>query len=606
MGAAIDRYLNVQMAYAPVFTADGHGLYFLSNVTGMPQVWRVPAAQSDRPVWPTQLTFETDRVLGVWAVAGQPQQLVYARDAGGNENAQLFHLDAAAAAVTPLTPDQEHVMHMVAGQSADGSALLLGANRDDGARFDLYRLPLDGGEAKRLWINDSPGYLWATTAAPDGSRIVVTRTLSSFEHDLLEVDTASGAARRLWETEEAARFLQPAFSPDGQVLYVGTDFGSDRCELRAYELTTGRWETLVAADWELELLALDPAGRQLAYTLNAGGASRLFVHDLARGATREAPLGAVPGVVGQWDGRLSWSPDGTRLAFSFSSAVRTVDIFVWDLVTGALFPVTAVSHGGLPLDSFAVPRLIDYPTFDGRTIPAWYFPPQDTAAPSPVIVMVHGGPEGQSRPSFNFLAHYFHHAGYAVLLPNVRGSDGYGKAYSHLDDVEQRMDSVADLAHAAHWLAAQPEIDGGRIVVYGGSYGGFMVLAALTAYPDLWAAGIDIVGISNLATFLENTSPYRRAHREAEYGSLARDRAFLESIAPINHVARITAPLLVIHGANDPRVPLSEAQQLVATLQARAHPVELLVFDDEGHGIAKLHNKQVAYPALVDFLARHL
>jgi dipeptidyl aminopeptidase/acylaminoacyl peptidase len=371
-------------------------------------------------------------------------------------------------------------------------------------------------------------------------------------------------------------------------------------------MATGRWETLLAADWEVELLALDPAGEQLAYTLNEGGASRLFVRDLVSGATREAALGAAPGVVGQWDQRLSWSPDGTRLAFSFSSAVRTVDVFVWDVAGDQLFPVTAVSHGGLPLADFAVPQLITYPTFDAREIPAWYFPPRVTATPNPVIVMVHGGPEGQSRPSFNFLAHYFHQAGYAVLLPNVRGSAGYGKAYSHLDDVEKRMDSVADLAHAAHWLAAQPEIDAGRIVVYGGSYGGFMVLAALTTYPDLWAAGIDIVGISNLATFLENTSHYRRAHREAEYGSLARDRAFLESIAPINHSDRITAPLLVIHGANDPRVPLSEAQQLVAALEARDHPVELLVFDDEGHGIARLHNKQVAYPAMVDFLARHL
>jgi dipeptidyl aminopeptidase/acylaminoacyl peptidase len=188
----------------------------------------------------------------------------------------------------------------------------------------------------------------------------------------------------------------------------------------------------------------------------------------------------------------------------------------------------------------------------------------------------------------------------------VRGSTGYGKAYSHLDDVEKRMDSVADLAHAAHWLKARPEIDGGRIAVYGGSYGGFMVLSALTAYPDLWAAGVNIVGISNFVTFLENTSEYRRSHRESEYGSLARDRDFLESIAPINHLDQIQAPLMVIHGANDPRVPLSEAEQLVAGLQERGIPVEFLVFDDEGHGLAKLKNKLVAYPAVVEFLGKYL
>ena len=196
--------------------------------------------------------------------------------------------------------------------------------------------------------------------------------------------------------------------------------------------------------------------------------------------------------------------------------------------------------------------------------------------------------------------------GYAVLAPNVRGSTGYGKAYSHLDDVEKRMDSVADLAYAARWLQAQPEIDGERLAVYGGSYGGFMVLSAVTTCPELWAAGVDIVGISNLATFLENTSDYRRAHREAEYGSLAHDREFLERIAPINRVDRITAPLMVIHGRNDPRVPVSEAERLVAALQARDIPVKSLIFDDEGHGLVKLKNRQVAYPAVVEFLKRYL
>jgi dipeptidyl aminopeptidase/acylaminoacyl peptidase len=313
------------------------------------------------------------------------------------------------------------------------------------------------------------------------------------------------------------------------------------------------------------------------------------------------------------DGRLVFSPDGTRLAFSFTSATRTANVFVWDLATDRIRAVTRSSHGGVPVASFVAPELIHYATFDEaapghpRQIPAWFYTPaQASDVPLLVVVLVHGGPEGQARTGFHFLVQYLVRHGYAVLMPNVRGSTGYGKAYSHLDDVEKRMDSVADLAHAVHWLRAQPGIDGGRLVVYGGSYGGFMVLAALTAYPELWAAGVDIVGISNLATFLENTSEYRRGHREAEYGSLARDRAFLERIAPINHVERIAAPLMVIHGANDPRVPLSEAEQLVKALEARNVPVEFLAFDDEGHGIVKLKNKQVAYPAIVAFLHQHV
>jgi dipeptidyl aminopeptidase/acylaminoacyl peptidase len=232
-------------------------------------------------------------------------------------------------------------------------------------------------------------------------------------------------------------------------------------------------------------------------------------------------------------------------------------------------PVTRSSHGGLPLADFVAPELVHYRTFDSDrsggvpSIPAWFYKPVDMGdKPLPVIVFVHGGPEWQFKPFFHFFVQYFVQNGYAVLAPNVRGSTGYGKAFSHLDDVEKRLNSVSDLAHAALWLRERPDVDGERIVVYGGSYGGFMVLAAMTSYPELWAAGVDVVGISDFVTFLENTSDYRRAHREAE--------------------------------------------QLVEALKARDVPVDFLVFDDEGHGVHKLKNKLVAYPAVVDFLNRHL
>jgi dipeptidyl aminopeptidase/acylaminoacyl peptidase len=388
---------------------------------------------------------------------------------------------------------------------------------------------------------------------------------------------------------------------------VVTDLESDFLHLRRLDVASGIWETLLAPNWDVELLALSPDGRYLAVTINVAGASRLELIDMLTGLSRPGPqLGAAPGVTGWLDLHMSFDPAGERLAFSTSSATQTTDVYVWNVVTDELHRVTASGYGGLDPDTFVVPELIQYPTFDGREIPAWYFRPVSQEAPGPVVVVVHGGPESQYRPFFNFLAQYLVYHGYGVLAPNVRGSTGYGKAYSHLDDVEKRMDSVADLAHARHWLAAQPEVDAGRIAVYGGSYGGFMVLAALTHDPELWAAGVNIVGISNFVTFLENTSSYRRAHREAEYGSLAKDRAFLESIAPMNRLDAITAPLLVIHGANDPRVPLSEAEQLVAALEARGVPVEFLVFDDEGHGIVRLKNKLVAYPAVVAFLDRYL
>jgi dipeptidyl aminopeptidase/acylaminoacyl peptidase len=252
--------------------------------------------------------------------------------------------------------------------------------------------------------------------------------------------------------------------------------------------------------------------------------------------------------------------------------------------------------------------LVHYPTFDGRDIPAFFsLPNTDTGSgETPVIVDIHGGPESQRRPSFNSVKQYLLANGYAVFEPNVRGSSGYGKSYAALDDVEKRMDSVADIKAAVEWLHDHPAVDPDRIVAMGGSYGGFMVLAAMTEYPELWAAGVDIVGIANFVTFLENTGDWRRELREAEYGSLAADREFLESISPINRVEAISSPLFVLHGANDPRVPVDEAEQIVDRAREQGVPVEKLVFEDEGHGITKLENRIEAYQEIVDFLETHV
>ena len=609
MAYPISRYLSVQQAYSPVFTADGRAVVFLANITGTPQVWQVaPAGEQGTPPWPDQLTFEADRVQNVWSspVAGD-DRLIYARDMGGNENAQLFLLSVNSGEETALTAGYDGAMHTLSEWSEDGARILFAANRRDPGLFDLYLQPLDG-KARMIWQNETPGYLVQGTFSPDGRRAAVVRAHSSFQHELFEVDLETGEVVDLTPSQEMARYTAVAYATDGRALFVNTDLASDFLHIARLDLDDRAVEPVVAAEWDIEHMARSPDGRLLAYIVNEDGSSKLVVWEIESRTSRSAPdLGASPGVVAWLDGRLRFSSDSTRLAFSFTGATRTSDIYIWNIAEEAVEVVTRSSHGGLPVDSFIAPDLIRYPTFDERQIPAWFFRPAgDQSAPTPAIVVVHGGPESQFVPYFHFLVQYFAHHGYAVLAPNVRGSTGYGKAYSHLDDVRKRMDSVADLAHAARWLAGQPGVDGERLVVYGGSYGGFMVLASLTTYPELWAAGVDIVGISNFATFLENTSAYRRKSREAEYGSLEDDREFLESIAPINHLDKIAAPLLVIHGANDPRVPLSEARQLVAALEARNVPVELLVFDDEGHGVVKLKNKLVAYPAVVDFLNRQL
>ena len=425
----------------------------------------------------------------------------------------------------------------------------------------------------------------------------------SASHHLLELDLTTGHARRLDPPDRPARYHSATYTPDGGHVLVVTDLDSDRTNLMRLDLATGQWETVIGPLYDLEHFALSPDGRVIAFTLNQDGFSRLELLEVERGVARPGPT-LPDGVLGFLDERIAFAPDSTALAFSYATPRSAANVYYWEWagMGQGVRPLTQMPHGGIPATSFVDAELIRYPTFDDRLIPAWLYRPREAERPLPVVVVVHGGPESQARPGFDFMVQYLVNRGYAVLAPNVRGSTGYGNAYSHLDDVERRLDSVSDLAYAARWLAQQPEFDGGRIAVQGGSYGGYMVLAALTFHPDLWAAGVDIVGIANFVTFLENTSDYRRQHRESEYGRLVADRELLERVSPINHIERLTAPLLVIHGANDPRVPLSEAQQLVARLAELGRTAELLVFDDEGHGIKLLKNKRVAYAAIARFL----
>ena len=611
----ISRYLNTRYAYCPSISSDGQRVAFITDITGVGQAWQVrcdPEVQDAG--WPDQLTFQADRVMGLWcSPAPDDDRLIYTRDVGGNENAQVYLYSPGDGTHCSLTAGHEDAMQIFGEWSTDASRFLFAANRRNPGLFDLYLQPLDGA-ARLVWENPEPGFLTNLCFSPGGDRAAATLMSSSFRHHLFEIDLESGPARRISLSEKDTRYDTVCYDPGGRSILLNTDLDSDFLRIVRLNLDDMTVEPLVSQAVDVEFMTCSPDGRWLAYTANLDGTSELRLFDLASASTRIAPgPGETPGVVGAMDWRLAFSPDSGSLAFSFTSAVRTSDIYVWDLESDLVRPITRSAHGGVPLDSFAAPELVHYPTFDTtsdgapRQVPAWFFQPRGRSdAPVPAILLVHGGPEGQTRPYFHPLIQYFLQRGYAVFAPNVRGSTGYGKAYSHLDDVEKRMDSVADLAYAAHWLQEQPGIDGDRLVVFGGSYGGFMVLSALCTYPDLWAAGVDIVGISSFATFLENTSDYRRAHREAEYGSLETDRDFLESISPINHVDKITAPLIVIHGANDPRVPLSEAEQLVAALAARGVSVEFIVFDDEGHGIAKLKNKLVAYPAIAGFLERVL
>lgn len=581
------RYLKVRGAWGASWSPDGRRVSFLTDITGVSQVWEVPAGGG----WPDPLTFYEERISGA-DFSPVENRVLFGIDVGGNERTQLYLLGSGEE--RDLTGDPEAI-HYTGGFSPDGGRIAYTATRRNGTDFDVYVQKLDelDGEPEVVW--EVGGYHTVADWAPDGMSLIISRHHSNLDNDLYKLDFESGEAELLTPHDGDARFSGARVTPDGANLYLATDRDGDFMRLARMDLSTLEFEYLTPDDRDVESVELSRDGRYLAAARNVEGYSDFM---LFNGRGRRMPTPQMPpGILGGFE----FSPDSRRLAFTATGPTRNPDVWVLDLPDGEPRRLTRSSTAGIPRNSFRTPETVRYPSFDGRQIPALFYEPEEEGAP--VIVNVHGGPESQSRPLFAPVTQYFLGRGYAVLAPNVRGSTGYGKAYTHLDDVRLRMDSVKDLAHAAHWLRERGHES---IAVMGGSYGGFMVLAALTEYPELWTAGVDIVGIANLVTFLENTGSYRRGLREPEYGSLENDREFLESISPIHKADRITAPLMVIHGKNDPRVPVGEAEQIVDRVSSNGGAVEYLLYEDEGHGLAKLKNRLDAYPKIASFLDLHL
>jgi dipeptidyl aminopeptidase/acylaminoacyl peptidase len=594
----IERYLNVRSASGASFAPSGD-LAFLLDVTGTPQVW----ALSEPEGWPDQRTFADERVTFA-SFSPARDELIFGRDEGGNERVQLHRLDPDGSEVDlTRSPDAKHYW---GGWSHDGEHFAFTANRRDESVFDVYTQARDATGDDADLVHEGDGWLSVAGFAPADDRLVVSEAHSSFDQDLHVLDLDTGSFEHVTPHEGNVRFLGAEWGPDGDALYCLTDRDGDTLSLARLDLGSLEIESVVDdPEWNVDRFTLDEDTGRLVYGRNVDGYTDLTVGRLAGETAIETfPRPAIPdGVAGD----VEFDADAERLAVTAQSPRENANVHVVDVTTGESERWTDASTAGLAADRFHDSDLVRFESFDGREIPAFFSLPDDpNGGDTPVVVDIHGGPESQRRPRFSPVTQYLLDAGYAVFEPNVRGSSGYGKAYTHLDDVERRMDAVADIEAGVEWLAGRPTVDPDRIAVMGGSYGGFMTLAALTEYPDLFAAGVDIVGIANFVTFLENTGPWRRTLREAEYGSLAADRDLLESISPIHRADRIDAPLFVLHGVNDPRVPVGEAEQIAERVREQGVPVEKLLFDDEGHGIAKRENRIEAYSAIARFLDEHV
>ena len=615
--ADIRPYLEIRTASPSGWSPDGGKLLISSNLPGTSQVHRLDLGAAGLPRAAEELVQLTDfeEPIGAGYLPADPtgqgrDRLLLATDRGGNERYQLYTAgDAPPEPLTgpddlePLVVDEEFI-HRPGGVTRDGTRIAYATNRGDGVAFDSWVRDLTTGVERAVYA--SGGWTGPGGFSPDGRYLAVSElTTRPGDNKVLLVDleavgdgpSAPGddAVHELAPHDDPASVGTPSWLPDSSAFFFATDVGREYSGI-AKGTPDGHWEYVVEPGWDAGC-AIDWTGRHLLVAWNDDGRTRAELRDpTTLEVTAEVPLPGN-GVAGGF----RFSRDGRYVAYSFSSPLVPGDAWRYDTDTGELVRLT-VSPCDVDPDTFVDAELVRFASFDGLEIPAFVFTPSEGEGPFPVVVVIHGGPESQFRPSFAPLTQYLVAEGFAVVAPNVRGSTGYGRTYQQLDDVEKRLDSVRDLEGLHDWLATQPHLDQDRAALYGGSYGGYMVLAGLAFQPDRWAAGVDIVGMSNLVTFLENTAEWRRAFREREYGSLEHDRELLEAASPITHVESMRAPLFIVHGANDPRVPLGEAEQIHEILTERGIRSELRVYHDEGHGLAKLANRIDCYPRVAAFL----
>ncbi|MCI4569406.1 S9 family peptidase [Lysobacter sp. CFH 32150] len=607
----LNRYQNTRGAGVAGWTQDGC-LLISTRFAETAQAHRVCQPLGMRE----QLTFYPEPVSGLTTAPTQSQRngFVFGKDKGGDEFSQLYWFDFGSRETTLLT-DGKRTQNNGALFSDDGKQLAFRSTARNGTDTDIWLMDVATKTSKPLVTE---GGSWgAMDFSPDGKRLLVMKFVSANESYPGVVDLATGKLELFPVDGGKAAFGGFKFAPDGKAVYFVSDepFDGKPREfqtLRYHNPDSGEFKLLTGdTPWDVGDLEISEDGKYLAYTTNEEGIDKLHVLSLADHKPiklPELPIGLLGG--------LNFSADSRRLALTLNTATSPSDAYVIDLADAKLTRWTRSEVGGLDSSKFVAPTLVRFETFDTidskpRTIPAFYYRPANVPAGKklPVIINIHGGPESQALPSFSAGTQFLvNELGVAVLVPNVRGSSGYGKTYLTLDNADKREDSVKDIGALLDWIAKQPGLDASRVGVQGGSYGGYMVLASLTHYSDSIRAGIDIVGISHFGTFLNNTESYRRDLRRVEYGD-ERDpamKAVFEEISPLNNAGKIRSPLFVAQGKNDPRVPYTEAEQIVKAVRANGQPVWYLLYADEGHGFAKKSNNDYYGAASILFWQQHL
>jgi len=589
--ATISPYYEVRSAVFEDWLADG-SMLVATRFGQTEQIHHIAQPLGAR----TQLTFFDEPITVATAQPGA-ERFAYRRDEGGSEYYQGFLRDLSGQEVRLTRPETRNSDFVF---SKDGRQVAWSQVTPGDPNYDIMIAEAANPEGRRV-VLEGEGAMSPLEISADGRRMLLTRYNSVADVELFVLDVASGDLTRLGPSDRKVHYAGAAFGPDAASVVTLSDDGSEMTRPVVFDLSTGAMRDLdPGADWPAEGFDLSPDGRTIAYVVNEEGYSEVVLRDVASGRVLPGP-DLPQGVLTA----LKFSPDGARLGLSLSTYNASGDVWSYDLASRELTRWTDSELGGLDADSLVEPDLFRYTTFDDRSIPAFIYRPQGASGKLPVVIQIHGGPEGQELPSFSARRQsWVKELGAAVIIPNVRGSSGYGKTYLSLDNAEKREDSVKDIGALLDWVAQQPDLDASRVAVVGQSYGGYMALAVAAHYNDRLVGVIDLYGISDFATFLENTEGYRRDLRRAEYGD-ERDpamRAVFEQIAPINMSDRMKKPMMIYQGANDPRVPASESEQMVAKLRDQGTEVWYVLAKDEGHGVHKKANQEAVRTTEVQFL----
>lgn len=559
-----------------------------------------------------QLTDYPDPVGGGnWHKTGE--YFLFFKATGGNEISQLYRYDAASGQITRLTNDDK--MRIGGGPWTNAGDRYLytsvptgGGTTSETIKTEFHTInPTDASSAKLLVSLDGVGWA-ALDFSPDDKKLLIGKYVSANESYIYLYDVATGEKTLLTPQEgnEKVAYSGAEFSKDGKGFYVTTDKGTEFQRLYYFDLSTKAMTPLTSQiEWDVDNFGLSDDGKWLAFVTNENGFSKLHVMDTTTRKTIKLPK-LPAGQIGGFD----WHKKTGELGFNVSSFQTLSDVYSLDLKSGKITHWAKTEMNGFPTTGLREPELVKWKSFDGKMISGFiYKPPTTFTGKRPVIINIHGGPEGQARPGPQGRnSYYINDLGVAVIYPNVRGSSGFGKTFLQLDNGYKREDSVKDIGALLDWIATQPDLDKDRIMVTGGSYGGYMTLAVATHYNDRIRASLDVVGISNFVTFLKNTETYRRDLRRVEYGDERDPKMYehLMKISPMTNAHKITKPLFVVQGKNDPRVPYTEAEQILATVKKNNTPIWFMMANDEGHGFSKKNNQDYLYYSTIMFIKEHL